>query len=126
MVETAPEPEVYPLECLSAESFLSQSPRCHSCGHGLSLIAVRDICGRCVLRDAAPEIAVRRRQPEGQEGVRHLRGRALAELDRNNYPRLRLSSDAVGPGLESWAPVPREMDLVNLRALVALVERSQL
>ena len=90
--------------------------RCHLCGYALSVVSVRDVCGRCVLRESTPPIAraiETIRNPGDDE--RQLRGRMLAALDRRNFPKLHLGSGhTVGPGLLEWGPVLREM---NLRAL---------
>lgn len=94
--------------------------RCRQCGHPLSVIAVRDICGRCagpqtMIEDATawPEVAV-------------LRGKALVALDRRGYPRITLPDGRrPGPGLLLWAPVLRELDTEGLAALLDIVTRMQ-
>ena len=110
----------------SAESFHSPYPRCRLCGHGLSVVAVRDICGRCALHEVMRQLAADRSQSADLEDERHLRGRVLAALDRRNYPRLQLPDHVLtGPGVEGWAPVLREMNLPQLRSLLRLVERQK-
>ena len=98
--------------------------RCTSCGHSLSVLNVVGLCGRCVLphsSSATSDVA----EKSDQEEERHLRGRALVALDKHGYPRLVLADGSVGPGLEAWGPVLREMGGAQLRALIGVIEGTE-
>jgi len=87
--------------------------RCQGCAISLSVVAVGDLCGRCVLgnRSAGPGSL----DPEAA-----LRGRALAAVVRRNYPLLRLKEGVrFGPGLDAWAPALREMGAAQLSELLS-------
>ena len=57
---------------------------------------------------------------------RSLRGRALALLDRRNYPRLTLSDKrVVGPGLLAWCPVLREAGAGELAGIIRVAEKAK-
>jgi hypothetical protein len=93
---------------------------CRRCGHGLSVVAVRDICGRCAAKELAAELT-ESTTIAAAEDERHLRGRLLADIDRRGFPRLHLlDGSSAGPGLLAWGPVLREMTTDQLR----LLERS--
>jgi hypothetical protein len=94
--------------------------RCSNCGRLLSVIAVSDLCGRCV----GPQLQTAPDTEWSEEVV--LRGKALVALDRRGYPRLRLPNGShAGPGLVSWAPVLRESNFEELSALLETVRRMQ-
>jgi len=101
--------------------------RCHLCAHVLSVVAVRDVCGRCALRSEDESESTESSSPGPRvdpNGEPARRGQALVALDRRHYPRLHLPDGrTVERGLEAWAPVLREMNAEELLELARLVER---
>ena len=94
--------------------------RCSRCGQLLSVIAISDLCGRCV----GPQPQAATDTDWSEEAL--LRGKALVALDRRGYPRLRLPDGShAGPGLFSWAPVLRGSNYEELSALLEMVSRRQ-
>ena len=94
--------------------------RCTECGHGLSIIATRALCGRCATRLYQPDTAA---TPSNQSATDELRGEILAAADRRRYPRLRVLDRLVASGIDEWLPLLREADEAQLRELLRGLER---
>ena len=61
---------------VSIEEYRARTRRvCTECGHGLSIIANRDICGRCAARPYQPDTTAAR---SNQDAIDQLRGEVLA------------------------------------------------
>ena len=97
----------------------SGSPRCRLCGLLLSIVAVRDICGRC----AAPPKALKEAPTPRYSEEQQLRGQVLVELDKRHYPLLDFGGLRIGPGLEAWGPVLRDLSEPELQALLNRLSR---
>jgi len=99
-----------------------QRRTCSNCGHGMSIVAVRDICGRCVAQKMRPPSV----EAKPADALSTLLGLALVAVDRSHYPRLKLAAGTVvGEGIENWGPVLRGMDTEQLTGLLDLLNKGR-
>jgi hypothetical protein len=96
------------------------SRRCSECGHGLSIIALADLCGRCAARPYQP-VTTAARSNHSQTDV--LRGEVLAAVDRQRYPRVHVLGRLVGGGTDEWLPLLREANDAQLREILHAIAR---
>ena len=107
------QPQVKPIPILNYRNG-DTVRRCLRCRHILSVVAVRDICGRCATPRLESSVHT---EPYSQQAI--LRGKLLVALERQRYPKATLSDGRrVGRGVLNWAPVLREIGEAKLRELL--------